>query len=956
MKLFTRLLIFAFLAVTEIGQAQWITVSPNNSDFCGNVPVTYTSSTPAPGNSIEWHYGDYTDYAFTGAEQDFVLGFGTVFYMNGAPFSGCPGGFVRAVEVDPSGNYVNGSSVAILSSVGNVQIPVYAGAIFGNCYGLSVPPCFDPLSTNPFSLQRWAMWYKNGVATGVSSYYLNGPLLDSAWYEYKVRLTCGDTLTTGLYYFWQPSAPVISAQGATTFCTGDTVVLQASSTLAIQYWTKDGVTLSGTSGLTSIKATQSGVYMAVIKTSGPGGAYCYVNSNALTVTVNPGAFITSTVDKACVGDSILLTCTPASSYAWKRNGNLISGAGASSLWVKQSGNYTVNTSGLSCNSSFVKVITFYANPVPTISPAGPITLCSNSAVTLTAGGTNISSYQWQKNGTSLQGATVASMTFTQSGYYKCIVSNSIGCSRTTTVVNVISQSGTALPQKTIVLQPGADGIDTYVTSAFGQYGTNFGTTPTLEVSNWHKYFRTAELGYLNFDLSQIPDGSPIVSANLRMWLDTINQKNVNANSPNSIFFHRNTQAWDEQTLSWYSMPDSTDFQTASVPCSTLVSKSFVTVNITNMMRHWSYQPAERFGMIITPALYNHVTWASFASSDHPTANYRPKLNVTFRYADIIPGGILNLCSGGSVTFSTNNGSFTRQWYRNGVAINGATGTTYTATQAGDYYVILTASSGCTVQSVTRKVTIGGAPQINLVPGVSSYVCQGGTTTLKADSLPGYTFQWKRNGVNISGATQSSITISQSGWYTIVTVSNCGISGRDSVYISKINNPNPVITAGGPTTFCAGGNVILTSNSFANTTYQWLKYGSPVGNAISTIYNVTTAGDYSIRHTANGCSETSNVITVTVNCREGDIIAPALNISVHPVPVVNTATIRLEGMEDYSGLYFELLDLNGKLILTMPCNGTNTLLPGTGIRDGIYLLRTMKGSEQLRVTKIVFAKE
>ena len=954
MKSLRTLVLLCFTCCMYNVSAQFLNISPNNSDFCTGTFVTYTAWTPAPGNDIMWNYVDYSNYSFSGQEITSILGYGTVLNINATPGGNCPGGFIRALEIDPLGNIVTANSVAMLSSVAtplNSSIPIYAGQQFSSCIDLSVPPCFDPFSTIPYSsTHRWAMWYKNGVATGVSSYYLSGPLSDSAWYEYKVRLTCGDTLSTGLFYFWQPSTPVISAGGSTTFCTGDTVVLTVSSSSAIEYWIKDGITIPGSNAKTSIKATQAGVYNAVIKSS----SYCYINSNPITVNVNPGAFITSPVNQACNGDSVQLSCTAAGTYLWKRNGVTISGATTQSIWVKQSGNYQVITTGLTCNSSYIKTITFYANPSVSISPTGSVSMCNGNVLSLNAAATNTASYAWYRSGAAMPGGNTANLVVTKAGNYKCVVSNVIGCTRTSSIVSVAITPVSGLPQKTVMLQPGANGKDAYITSAFGNYSTNFGYTQTIEVSNWHKYFRTAERGYLEFDLSSIPANSPIVSASLKLWLDTINQKNVNVNLPNAVYFKRNTQAWNENTLNWNNSPDSTEFQSVAVPCSLMTSKSYVTANILDLMKHWSFRPAERFGMIVQLSDYNHITWTSFASSDHPVAAYHPKLTVKYYYADILPSGPTNLCTGGSVSFSTNSGPYTYQWYKNGIAIGGATTANYTATSAGDYFVMLTDAAGCAVSSVTKTVTVNAVPVLNLTPSGTVNFCSGDTVLLTVDSLPGYTFQWKKNNVNISGAVYRKYAVTQSGTYTVKVTSSCGQFAKDSVVCNKIFNPLATITAGGPVTFCQGQSVTLTANTFAGVSYQWQKNGLNIALTSQSI-TIGGGGTYAVIESANGCTRISNSILVTVNCREGDFSNEIVDMEIYPIPVTGEAAIVLKGLENYDDVYFEVLDMNGKRLLRQFCSGELTQFSRAGFADGIYLIRALRKNEQLSIAKIVFAR-
>jgi hypothetical protein len=69
---------------------------------------------------------------------------------------------------------------------------------------------------------------------------------------------------------------------------------------------------------------------------------------------------------------------------------------------------------------------------------------------------------------------------------------------------------------------------------------------------------------------------------------------------------------------------------------------------------------------------------------------------------------------------------------------------------------------------------------------------------------------------------------------------------------------PTISSGGPTTFCNGGNVMLTSSAEAG--YLWSN------SATSQSINVTTAGSYTVQvKNASGCLSAVSVPTIlTVN--------------------------------------------------------------------------------------------
>lgn len=80
------------------------------------------------------------------------------------------------------------------------------------------------------------------------------------------------------------------------------------------------------------------------------------------------------------------------------------------------------------------------------------------------------------------------------------------------------------------------------------------------------------------------------------------------------------------------------------------------------------------------------------------------------------------------------------------------------------------------------------------------------------------------------------------------------------------SPNPVatVTSGGSTTICPGDNVVLTANSGAGLTYQWLKDGSIISGATSQSFNADAAGYYAVAVTnSGGCTTVSDSIVITV---------------------------------------------------------------------------------------------
>ena len=77
-----------------------------------------------------------------------------------------------------------------------------------------------------------------------------------------------------------------------------------------------------------------------------------------------------------------------------------------------------------------------------------------------------------------------------------------------------------------------------------------------------------------------------------------------------------------------------------------------------------------------------------------------------------------------------------------------------------------------------------------------------------------------------------------------------------------NSTSNTITADGPTTFCAGNFVNLTSDVVGGT-YQWKKNGINIAtNSTSRTFKATSTGSYTCVATCNGTALTSNAIAVT----------------------------------------------------------------------------------------------
>lgn len=144
------------------------------------------------------------------------------------------------------------------------------------------------------------------------------------------------------------------------------------------------------------------------------------------------------------------------------------------------------------------------------------------------------------------------------------------------------------------------------------------------------------------------------------------------------------------------------------------------------------------------------------------------------------------CSGSSVTFTvtaSGNPSPVYQWQKNGVNIGGATSSSYTINpvssgDAGNYRCVVSNACG-SVNSNTAVLTVNVGANVTTDPSPQT-VCAGSPASFSvvATGTPTPTYQWRKNGVNIGGATNStyniaSTTTGDAGTYDCVVTNSCG---------------------------------------------------------------------------------------------------------------------------------------------------------------------------------------
>lgn len=597
-------------------------------------------------------------------------------------------------------------------------------------------------------------------------------------------------------------------------------------------------------------------------------------------------------------------------------------------------------------------INVLAMPNATITPSGPTTFCSGGSVTLSV--TMSSSYLWSN------GATTQTIAVNSSGSYSVATTNASGCVSNSSIVNVnviappvasLSASGpttfcqgdnvvlTASGGGTYLWSTGATSSAITVSTSGNFYvivsnGSCSDTSSTIAVTmNAAPTANITASGPLTF----CTGGNVTLLANMAngyLWSNGAITSSIIVTSSGTydvITTGANgcTATSSPVTIVVNATPNATI--TASGP-TTICQGDVVTLTAGGGSNYlWSNSAASSAINISTAGTYYCIV--SNGSCSDITSSVTVVVNAA-PTASISASGPLTFCAGDDVTLTAVNAN-SYLWS------NGATTQSITVSTSGTYDVTVTGANGCTATSSSLTVNVVPPPTATVTVSGPTVFCQGGSVTLSASG--GSSYLWS------TGATTSSIVVTQSGTYTVdVSNGSCGVtSSATTVTVNPL--PNVQFSMGIDTFFCVLSNPItLTGGSPAGGTYSG---PGIIGNTFypggaGTGY-VTLTYSYT---DANGCPNSANAIVYVDLCMNvadtqynGDAMA-------YPNPANDQTTVTWNAASEMSIL--EVYDASGQLVYTEKVEGKSSAVLSTlNWSDGIYSVRLIGTQVQtIRVIK------
>lgn len=772
-------------------------------------------------------------------------------------------------------------------------------------------------------------WFEENVSLGITTgntftttrAYRNHPYSFSV----KVYNDYGCSATSDIFSVYVNEEPQIFISASETeICEGGEVVLTADLTdwnsdqLRYQ-WYRNGQAIAGATSLTyTTTLNQSATFTFTVNQM---SSSCQGESNSVTVMVRPLPVITGiTVDggntTVCQGHQLILTAnvtggvTGNETYTWYRNGEVMGITHGIYMEMPMTidneittyiYNVTVNQNTGGCESVLnpANAVTITVNPNPTVVIDGNPVVCTSGQnnVNLTANvypaavGGNYT-YEWFESNVSLGPATTnnnytATQPYRSYPYnYFVKVNNEYGCSVTSDPFYVYVNENPQI----------------HISATQTEICEGGEVTLRADLSDWN----TGQLVY-----QWLMNNQPIPGATSLTYTTTLDQ------SAQFSFEVSQTSSTCEATsntlqISVMNRPvaviSSIDNQ---VVCSG--GQVILTAAVTNYQADMgeAVYTWYRNGMQIEGATQSTLIDAPLAIEGLQTS-YTYAVQVTMGTAGctsaVSQGRVvtvnatptvyvstdrnLTYCESGNVTLTANvdpvSNNYQYQWYRDNVAISGATSQTYTSNDpvretSYSYHVVVTSVPGCRVISEPVTVTVVGQPIVTITTD-NSTICQGGTATLTATIEGGagnYTYTWYNNNSSTAlgyGPVYTVPSTEEAGTYTYYVEVTSDYGCNATGYYTNFNIvPGPTVSIsvanGYNSTVCNGGATLLVAEvtgGVGENSYQWYKNGIILpGETNSTIntgalyYDITSSFTVRVSQTGVQCVAQSAQFNVDV---------------------------------------------------------------------------------------------
>ncbi len=847
-----------------------VNILSSNTSVCPGQSATLTAF---GANSYAWNPG-----GLTGSLVSVAPTIQTTYTVIGTSTAGCTGSAVTTISI------TSAPPVTIFPAT---VAPICAGTAV-NLIGVGAPSF---------------TWLPDNVS-GIFQTFT--PTVTTTYTAIGAASSCTNSATITITVDPGPSMTVTATPALA--CPGASVTLSSVAPLAVGAFTWNPGATTGTS---------------IVVTSVNSGGYSVTAKNALgcsaTYTINPNysplpsLTITPGSPSVCIGSSVTLNASGATSYTWQPGG--LNGAAVS---VAPSSNTTYTITGanaIGCTSQTTTAVTVISLPVIS-SSANPSSICAGSCFT------------FNNSGAVSYTATPGTLCPSSNTTYTVVGSNAFGCVSNPVLVSVTVN---AIPVLTVSASPATicagasstlsvSGASTYAWSTGGS-GSSIVVTPS--VTTVYNVTGTSASGctvVANVTVNVLPvptisvsPNSPSICVGSSVTLNasggtsyswqpgSLTGAAVNV-SPGSTTIYTvtgsNGVCSGQNTVQVTVLPVpviTASFNPSSIcagNCATLVPGGALTYTVSGG------------STIVCPTVTSvyTVTGSNGLCTSAPvtatvTVNNGPVINTSANPASICAGQNATLTAIGATPITWQPGGTTG----NSIVVSPLATTVYSATGTNGF--------GCSTTQ-TVQVTVTPVPVLTVSASPAS-ICSGASATLSASGATGL-YVWQPGsltGANVFVFPTSNTTYTVTGF-------NGACSSTAAVSVSVITTPTVSVSASS-NTICFGGSVVLTANGLTN--YQW----SDGPTAQTRTVSPTTTTTYSVSGDAGGCpSSNTAAVTITV------FPFPTITAVANPTAICAGGTATLTATGTSTGYVWNPGGLTGGTVTVNPTSTTVYSVTGT----------------------------
>lgn len=665
-----------------------------------------------------------------------------------------------------------------------------------------------------------------------------------------------------------------------------TVGAEGASAIAYQ-WYKDGVSLSGETSaeLTIIGATNanSGQYHVVLQTSDD-----TIQSAIAIVTVfesnepqAPSINMAPQDTTAAAGSpaffQVLASGTAPLTYQWYKDGVELVGETQNFITfgeseVADAGVYYVRVSNNAGQVNSATAVLTVLRPAAIVNHPNPtesVFAGERVAFGVDATGDNLS-YQWRKDGVVISSATrsvfrINSVDTGDVGDYDVVVSNSVS--------SVTSNASTLSLLEAVNISDHPDDV-------IGSLGGN----ATFSVS-------ASGSGVLTYQWRK--DGSNIAGAtNVNLFLQNLSNSDagdydvVVTNAGGSIVSNSAALTVTEGPASIETDPQSlTAFTQRSF------TLEVVAAGTAPIGYQWLKDGAEVSGQTSASLTIDNVEQADAGSYTVRVSNAENVSGTVSGTAVVTVLESINITEqpqavevyeGGSAQFNVvaTGDDLSYQWRKDGANISGANASTYSiaTTELSDAasYDVVISNSGSSETSQAANLVVNELLSISQQPASDSRSVGGSITfTVVASGTGPISYQWRKDGSDISGATSNSLSLSNlttddEGDYSVFLSNGGGDLLSTTATLTVSSDPAEIETHPQSDSVYVGEEINLVASASGNEpiVYQWFKDGSELPGETGTSLNISSAalsdaGSYSLRASNIEAADMSDIAEIVV---------------------------------------------------------------------------------------------